>query len=146
MNGMGFLQNYLKYSRALRAQAKAQRELEKTYPPNLSSDFDNGDFADYIRREDQLYEWKRLIQTEYFRNKAIDLNVPMPDQEDKEMYGTVDWDDDPKQPKYLTDKGLRIIRDAIREEKRQRREPVNYWFAIVVGVIGSIAGLISAFK
>lgn len=139
-------QNYLKYRLALRRNAKAQKNLEKIYPPNLSDDFDSGQFNDYIRREDQVYQWKMLIQTEYFRNKADILNVPMPDPSDKELYDTVEWDDDPKQPKYLTDKGALAIRSAIREEEKHRREAFGYWFGIVVGVIGALTGLISVLK
>ena len=143
---MWMWQNYLKYRLALRKHAKAEKQLEKIYPPNLSNDFDNGEFADYIRREDQVYQWKMLIQTEYFRNKADVLSVPMPDPSDKEMYDSVEWDDDPQQPKYLTDKGVRSIKVAVREEEKHRREATGYWFGIVVGIIGALTGLISILK
>ena len=143
---MWMWQNYLKYRLALRKHAKAEKQLEKIYPPNLSNDFDNGQFADYIRREDQVYQWKMLIQTEYFRNKADVLNVPMPDPSNKEMYDSVEWDDDPQQPKYLADNGVRSIRAAVREEEKHRREATGYWFGIVVGIIGALTGLISILK
>lgn len=143
---MWMWQNYLRYRLALRKHAKAEKELEKSYPPNLSNDFDSGQFNDYIRGEDQVYQWKMLIQTEYFRNKADVLNVPMPDPSDKEMYDSVEWDDDPQQPKYLTGKGVRSIRAAVREEEKHRREASGYWFGIVVGVIGALTGLISVLK
>lgn len=143
---MWMWQNYLKYRKDLRKHAKAERKLEETYPPNLSNDFDSGEFNDYIRREDEVYQWKMIIQTEYFRNKADILNVPMPDLSGTEMYCTVDWDNDPKQPKYLTDKGLRSIRAAVRDEEKHRREAVSYWFGIIVGLIGAVTGLVSVFK
>jgi hypothetical protein len=143
---MWMWQNYLRYRLALRKHAKAEKQLEEIYPPNLSNDFNNGEFADYIRREDQVYQWKMLIQTEYFRNKADVLNVPMPDPSDKGMYDSVEWDDDPQQPKYLTDKGVRSIKAAVREEEKHRREATGYWFGIVVGIIGALTGLISILK
>jgi len=72
--------------------------------------------------------------------------VQMPSIEDGTMYEQVEWDNDPAQPRYLTDKGFKAIRDAIREERKQRREAVGYWFGIVVGIIGALTGLVSAFK
>ncbi len=70
----------------------------------------------------------------------------MPNTDDKAMYEKVEWDKDPKQPRYLTDEGLRVVRAAIREEQKHKREAVGYWFGIAVGVIGAITGLVSAFR
>jgi hypothetical protein len=144
--GVGFVLSYLNYKIALRKIAKAELELEKRRPPNSVQANESGEMASYINESDDLYEWKRLIQTDYYRSKADRLLVPMPSFEDPKMYARIEWDKDVLEPRYLTDDGLRAIRAAIREEEKHRRERVSYWFAIAVGLIGSIAGLISAFK
>lgn len=143
---MWLWQNYLQYRIALRKQARAQKALDKTLPPDNPDDFTNGWMAVFVQQDDGLFEWKCLIHTEYLKNKADSLGAQMPDVADSTMYGRVDWDNDPKQPQYLTDKGMRAARAVIREEEKHRREAVGYWFGIVVGVIGALTGLVSAFK
>ncbi|MNJ37379.1 hypothetical protein D3C77_321960 [compost metagenome] len=138
--------SYFRYKLLLRKIAKHEEELEKKRPPNTQEAHDSGEVHSYIQESDNLYEWRRLVQTEYYRKIAGRLLVQMPSLEDPTMYDQVEWDNDHKQPRYLTDKGFKAIRDAIREERKHRREAVGYWFGIVVGVIGALTGLVSAFK
>lgn len=138
--------SYFRYKLMLRKIAKLEDELEKRKPLNTVEAHESGLVGVYIEESNDLYEWKRLVQTEYYRKKADKLLVQMPSIEDVTMYEQVEWDKDPKQPRYLTDKGFKAIRDAIREEGKHRREAVGYWFGIVVGIIGALTGLVSAFK
>lgn len=137
---------YFEYRKALRKIAKAELELEKRRPANSVDAHESGEMASYIQESDDLYEWKRLVLTAFYRSEADRLLVPMPPLDDPKMYDRVEWDKDVQEPRYLTDEGIRNIRAAIREETKHRRDRVSYWFAIVVGLIGSIAGLVSAFK
>jgi len=143
---MWLWQNYLKYRVALRKQAKAQEALDKEYPPDEPEELTNSWMSDYVKREDGLLHWKWLIHTEYLRNKADVLDAQMPDITEPGMYGRVEWDDDPKQPYYLTEKGIRAARDAIRAEENHRRQAVGYWFGMVMALIAAVTGLVSAFK
>lgn len=138
--------SYFRYKLLLRKIAKHQEELQKKSPPNTQEAHESGEIHCYIQESDNLYEWRRLVQTEYYRKIAGRLLVQMPSLEDQTMYDQVEWDNDHKQPRYLTDKGFKTIRDAIREERKHRREAVGYWFGIIVGVIGALTGLVSAFK
>jgi hypothetical protein len=38
---------------------------------------------------------------------------------------------------------MRDIRSAIRDEQRQRLEPVKIWIPLLTGLIGSLIGLVS---
>ncbi|GFM60381.1 hypothetical protein PSCICG_15410 [Pseudomonas cichorii] len=138
--------SYFQYKLLLRKIAKHEEELEKNKPPNTQEAHESGEVQCYIQESDNLYEWRRLVQTEYYRKIADRLLVQMPSTEDEAMYEQVDWDNDHRQPRYLTDKGFKTIRDAISEERKHRREAVGYWFGIATGIIGALTGLVSAFK
>lgn len=137
---------YIQYRLDLQKQSKAQRALDKKRPVASQENYDSGVLESFHHDDEDLFEWKRLIQTEYYRHRADSLLVPMPSVADQDMYVQVEWDKDPKQPRYLTDEGLRVVRAAIRVEQKHRREAVGYWFGIAVGLIGAITGLVSAFK
>ncbi|EMX5233142.1 hypothetical protein [Pseudomonas aeruginosa] len=143
---MWLWQNYLKYRVALRKQAKAQEALDKEFPPDEPEELTNSWMSDYVKRADELLHWKWIIHTEYLRNKADVLGAQMPDITEPGMYGRVEWDDNPKQPYYLTEKGIRAARDAIRAEENHRRQAGGYWFGMVLALITAVTGLISAFK
>lgn len=140
------LPNYVQYRLELQKQSKVQKELDKKRPAESRQSHESGEQQYYDMQDEELYEWKRLIQTRYYRNKADSLLVPMPGFDEDGMYERVEWDRDSKQPRYLTDKGLRVVRSAIREEQKHRRESVGYWFGILAGLIGAITGLVSVFK
>ena len=140
------LPNYIQYRVDLHKQSKAQRLLNEGRPDSSQQTYESGELEDFHRQDEDLFEWKRLIQTEYYRRKADALLIQMPDINDKSMYVQVEWDKDPKQPRYLTDEGLRFVRKAVREEQKHTREAGGYWFGIMVGLIGAITGLISAFN
>lgn len=137
--------NYVQYRIDLQKQSNAQKALDKKRPSETQEAYDSGQLDYFHRCDEDLFEWKRLIQTRYLTRKADSLLVPMPNTDNPSMYVEVEWDKDPSQPKYLTDDGLRAVRAAIRDEQRHSREAFGYWFGISVGVIGALTGLVSAF-
>jgi len=143
---MWLSQNYIKYRIALRKQVKAQEALDKEYPPDDPEELTSSWMNDYVKRDDNLLHWKLLIHTEYLRHRADALDAQMPDLSEPGMYGRVEWDVDPKQPYYLTEKGIRAARASIKEEENNRRQVFGYWFGIVMGLIAAVTGLVSAFK
>ncbi|MNJ71507.1 hypothetical protein D3C77_680590 [compost metagenome] len=68
----------------------------------------------------------------------------MPALDDRSMYKQVDWNDDPRQPKYLTEQGIQAVRAAIREEQKHRREAWNFRLAGLTGLGGIAIGILSA--
>ncbi|GFM87791.1 hypothetical protein PSCICO_31900 [Pseudomonas cichorii] len=138
--------SYFRYKLLLRKIEKHLQDLDKRKPLNTVEAHESGEMGVYIEESNDLYEWKRLVQTDYYRKKADKLLVQMPSIEDATMYEQVEWDKDPKQPRYLTDKGFKEIRDAVREEQKHRREAFGYWFGISAGIIGALTGLVSVLK
>lgn len=47
---------------------------------------------------------------------------------------------------YLTNKGIVDVRKLIRQEKKERREAVAFWFALIFGLIGAIISLFTVIK
>ncbi|AGA85206.1 hypothetical protein GFL09_13505 [Pseudomonas stutzeri] len=138
---------WTKHYRVMRSELakceKARSELEKMHPPHTVQPEQDGQLQDYIQKSDSLYEWRLLILTEYWMIEADRLGVPLPDRDDRTFWGRVEFDSDPREPRYLTDAGIRIVRADIREERRQRREPVTFWSSIMIGVVGALTGLAS---
>lgn len=102
-----------------------------------------GDQGDQWQNLDQ---WRKAIITQRLRFQADRLGVDLPAITDVGMYRQVDWDDDKNQPYYLTDAGIRVARDIIRAEAKHRQEVVGFWVTCIVGVIGALTGLVSAFR
>ena len=46
----------------------------------------------------------------------------------------------------LTIKGFQIVRNSIRQEKKEKREAFGFWSSLIIGLIGAAIGLISAIK
>ncbi len=137
--------NLARYRLELHKQSKAQRKNDAAWD-SLSTEADNGDVNALVKRDDDLYEWKQLILTRYYQAEADRLAVQMPGIDDPGMYKQVVWDNDPGQPRYLTPHGVRVVKAAIREEQKHRREVLGFWSTILIGVIGAITGLASVLK
>lgn len=95
----------------------------------------------HIFGEEQILD---RIETLRLMRLASRHGIEMPSTADNENYREVDFDVDQYQPKYLTPKGFREVRQAIRAAQRERREAAGFWFGVVVGVIGALTGLVSA--
>lgn len=144
---MYFLSNYIRFKKELKKYDAAKARFDKKpVPPNTVEAHDCGDLQQYHRESEEFYEWHRLILTDYYKGRTRQLFVEMPSLNEEDNYQKVDFDSDPREPKYLTDAGLRKVRASIREELKHRREASGYWIAAVVGLIGSLTGLASVLK
>ena len=140
------LPNYIQYRYDLLRQKRSAKALAKKEPQNCEQSHESGAMQSYHRDLELSDQWRALIQTDYYRRKAESLLVEIPGINDAGMYSRVEWDDHPDEPYYLTPAGLKVVKAAIREEQKHRRESIGYWFAIAVGLIGAITGLVSVFK
>lgn len=137
------LANYIRYRIELRKQKKDARELEKKAPPDSAEAAESGQWADYMRDVELSDQWRSLIITQYLERQADSLGVLLPSRSDKEVYARVAWDDHPDEPYYLTPSGLKIVRDAVREEQKHRREFWGFWITSLTGLGGVIIGVLS---
>jgi hypothetical protein len=133
--------NWFEHRNDLKKIRRAEAENEKKRPHEPADDWHS-----YIQEASNIYEWRQLVMTKYFSRKADDLNLPLPDRSDKSLWDSVDFDNDPSQPKYLTQIGVLEIRKLIREEQKAKREAVAFWIPIFFGCAGMITGIISALK
>ena len=135
-----WIPRYFRMRSELRRISEAERKLDARSPQ------DPYEVERYNRQFTGLFEWKQLILTRYWEEKASNLGLPSLDWEDKSLRGQVDWDDDEDQPWYLTPKGIDALKERVRTEERHRREVRGYWFGIVIGLIGALTGLASVLK
>lgn len=133
--------HWLEHRRELAKVRRAEAENESRRPQEPADDWER-----YIRTSDSIFEWRQSIITKYLERKAEALLVPLPDRQDKNLWDRVDFDNDPSQPMYLTQKGVLEARKIIREEEKARREAVTFWVAILFGAGGMLTGIISALK
>ena len=136
--------NYIQYRMDLYRHARVSLRHELREPPNTDEAYQRGDLEEFHSESDRLYEWRMLILTGYLRAVADDLDISMPSLDDKVMYQQVDWNDDPRQPKYLTPEGIRTVRGDIREEQKHRREVWTFRLAGITGLGGIAIGILSA--
>ena len=81
-----------------------------------------------------------LLKSKILTKKASKYNVPLPDRDKKELWGTT-FDDS-----YLTDKGRFIVNKAIREELKERLNTFTQIITVLAGLIGVLIGLITVLK
>jgi hypothetical protein len=81
-----------------------------------------------------------LLKSSILTIKASKYNVPLPDRDKKELWGTT-FDDS-----YLTDKGRFIVNKAIREELKERLNTFTQIITVLAGLIGVLIGLITVLK
>ncbi|MNJ32295.1 hypothetical protein D3C77_269570 [compost metagenome] len=133
--------HWLEHQRDLSKVRRAEKDHEANRPQEPADDWEH-----YVRISDSIYEWRQLIATKYLERKAEALLVPLPDRRDKSLWERVDFDNDPSQPSYLTQKGVLEARKIIRDEEKARREAITFWVAILFGAGGMVTGIISALK
>jgi len=135
--------NYAKYRIQLKNQRKRANELRRSCPDDNPHAREDGTLQNYFNQVEISEQWLSLIQTEYFTAEARRLLVPVPEYGEEGMYLRVAWDDHPDEPYYLTAPGLKILKSAVREEKKHRREIAAFWMTSLTGLIGATIGLIT---
>jgi len=89
----------------------------------------------------EAYEDHRLALTNSLSSEADKLMVFVPGYwEDESLWehGQI-WN-----KWYLNDKGINVIRSAIRQERKSRYEPRFLWASLILGIIGTLTGLANA--
>lgn len=135
--------NYIKYRIELRKQKKDAQELERNAPPDSEEAHETGQWAGYMQKVEQSDQWRSLVITQYLEREADSLGVSLPSRSNREIYARVAWDDHPDEPYYLTPTGLKLVRDAVREEQKHRRDLWAFWIASCTGLGGVIIGVLS---
>lgn len=120
--------------------------LEEEAVQSLFPDHPGADWQYYLETSNNILEWRQLVMTKYLSRIADDLNVPLPDREDKSLWQRVGFENDPSEPRYLTQRGVVEARRLIREEQKAKREAIAFWVPIFFGSAGMITGIIAALK
>ena len=89
------------------------------------------------------FEWKiRSAETQFLLRQGRRHLIPVPALSDE---GHWEWSED-KRRAYLTLHAMRELRALIRDEQRQRWEPVKLWLPLLTGLVGALIGLVSALQ
>jgi len=139
--------NFFEYRRALWRQEHVIAKLEQD-DPNPNNDPELAVTSSYYTELD--HAWRRLgqIHSQYYEGRAKQAAIPLPSREEPGMYDRIEWEYDiPLAPiYYLSEHGIKQVRAQLWDADKQSREKITYWFGIFAGVIGSLTGLISAWK
>jgi hypothetical protein len=135
------IKEWLQYERQLVACRKAEAEILARVPHNQDPTIES-----WVRDCQKNDQWRRLIVTRYLRFKADRLGAEVPSTDELGIYERVEWDDDPSEPHYLNDVGMRLLRDRIRQEEKHNREVAAFWVTSLVAIFGALTGLISVMK
>jgi hypothetical protein len=91
---------------------------------------------------DQIDEEIAALVTTQLRNTANRLLVPIPDLNDEAFWIELNT----LARMALTPVGISELRSAIRKERKERLANLAFWVNIILGLIGSITGLIAVLK
>ena len=82
-----------------------------------------------------------FVITNYLNRRIKEFGVPLPGFNNEEY-----WHKDFGSSYYLTDRGKHEANRRIRQELKERRDPIIQILAILIGVIGALTGLISVLR
>ena len=140
----------LQYKSDLRKLRIEQQKLYNKYQQARDrakkQGFDDGELSFIGQEEQEIDNWINFRQTQYYQSVCQSLELPMPDRDNNEYYYKFNFDDDYGDRHILTTAGFHVVRNAIREEKKARREVFGFWFAVITGLIGALIGLVSVIK
>lgn len=137
---------YFHYKRTLKKLRKEQLKISKELDQvssNIKSPEDYAHASWISQKEDEVAKWIENLQTKYYCNICQDLLIPIPDREDEKLYYQFNFDNDEGDIYIFTSIGFYHVRKLIREERKEKREAVGYWVALIIGVIGALTGLVS---
>lgn len=133
----------IKYRCELRKLEKEYNRIHKSFEKNKKGL--SGKDVELLRSDVSseiwpVYEKIEALKTSRFRQIADRLMVPLPESNDKELWTDLQY----AEGRALTDKGFWELKKLIRQDKRERREGLVIWLAILTaltGIIGAITGL-----
>ena len=141
---------WLKYKLELRRLGKLSEKHSRKY--GVAEDrankqgYDDGELS-YIGQEiDELENWIKFYQTQYYTRICQKLVLPMPEARNSEYYYKLNFDDDEGDRVILTPSGFNHVRNLIYAERKRKREIYGFWVAILTGLIGALIGLVTVFK
>ncbi|MBD8601479.1 hypothetical protein IFT80_02360 [Pseudomonas sp. CFBP 8771] len=150
MKFANWLKNNLPASWRHRIEMAQARRLEALLiaasPPDTREAHESGAVQCYMQEMSEIHQWRRELITANYRRKADALSVLFPGYQDEVYWEEVENELTQQTLRCLSPKGEAMLKAAIREERKHRREAVGYWFGIAVGLIGAITGLVSVFK
>lgn len=126
---------------------RVRKKTAATYNSKVDEAKKKGASADEISdiwemagKEDYFYdEDVYRAHTDYLMTEAHRLIIPTPDYWDNKDR----WEDRQIGTRYLTKKAINELRSAIRAEKKARAERFLIWIPGVVGILGTLIGLVS---
>jgi hypothetical protein len=124
---------------------EAERLFRESQEKNDSSIIDNWHDNNY--RAITYLEYARAeMVSDSLLKQADALYLPRPSYNDptKWQKWTPDEEDGSMSRQLLSAEGMTEVRQAIRKERRERREAVEYWLKVAGGFIGILTGLVGA--
>lgn len=143
---------YISYRLTLCRLKRIERQKWKKYEDeksryDLNDAYAEAEFESMWGGELQELEmWILLTQTEYLESECQVLVLPFPRKEEGENFSIFNFDDERGDRYILTTAGIHLVRGMIREEKKARSERFRIWASLLMGLMGTLIGLISALK
>jgi hypothetical protein len=110
-------------------------------------DVDDPDWQGAVSMAIEAQDWLEVLETERLHERARKLDVDLPPLALGELYGQyfhVDPEDVPNPPLYLKAEGKRLVRRAIREGEKLRRDRYTFRAALCFGLLGSLGSVLAA--
>lgn len=143
--------DYIRYRVTLRRLSKRKKKIRAAYAKDLISARATSKNMDELRsleseawfEESMVDEEIALLVTDYLVSKAGKHFIATPSRKEEVM-----WEQCNKISErfFLTNAGVSALRSTIRAEARERRDLILPIIAVLIGVIGTITGLIAFWK
>ena len=134
-----------KWQKLLRAQEREYSTLKDSF--KTAEDYfkwaSEWDFETQSEREDFLTH-----RTAYWRKKSTAKPIELPPDSKEDQYGTGYWEQSEysQGKRFLTDKGVAYVRDAVRQETLASSELFFRVAAVVIGASLVVLSLVSVLK
>lgn len=147
--------NYLSYRLSLYKLQRERAKEDAVFRKKLDEANRTGKYEETLRNEslprELCYEEIAILMTQRLTAMADKLLLQLPPKPIPEEGDCTTEDETWIRSNcycqwYLTDHGFMEVRKLIRQEKKERREVVAFWFALIFGLIGAITGLIAVIK
>jgi len=135
--------------KARRRASGAKRYREQVELARQAKDVDRLEELRWQKQQDEIdeYEWEEIQFTKRLVGRAHRLKVEVPDRPPRWEAESEHWSVSQIHGEwYLTQKGITVVREAVRaEEKWLRDQRAQYlaWAAPIIGFVGALTGLIA---